>query len=237
MHIKQNPIPGSRSLACEVRGLEELRRSIGHHGLRVPRVISLERDQLVLEKIREVRPTAHHWRELGNGLAHLHRVTAARFGFDESNYIGLNEQKNDYCDDWAEFFIDRRLRFQIELIRDRNRRNQMEKWLKESTPRLKELLSAHHPQPSLVHGDLWSGNVLFSAEGPWLIDPAVYYGDREVDIAMTKMFGGFSDEFYEAYSAEWPLSPGYEDREKIYNLYHYLNHYNLFGESYWPGVV
>jgi len=152
-------------------------------------------------------------------LAALHRHTSDRFGWGTDNWIGLAPQKNGWSTDWAAFFLEKRLRPQaaragIEL------------------PDVKALLAHHKPKPSLLHGDLWSGNAGFTADGPVIYDPAVYYGDREADLAMTELFGGFAPEFYAAYRKEFPLNAGYEKRKHLYNLYHLLNHLNLFGSSY-----
>jgi protein-ribulosamine 3-kinase len=152
-------------------------------------------------------------------LASLHRQTGPRFGWHRDNYIGLAPQINGWRDDWAEFFIECRLRPQFERA-----------GLKGEF--FEKLLRNHRPQPSLLHGDLWSGNAGFIAEGPVVFDPAVYYGDREADLAMTELFGGFPDEFYAAYDAAWPRERGYESRKHLYNLYHLLNHLNLFGSGY-----
>jgi protein-ribulosamine 3-kinase len=156
---------------------------------------------------------------LGRMLATLHRKTATRFGWQRDNYIGATPQANGWCDDWAEFWRERRLRPQFERA-----------GLKLEFA--EKLLENHRPQPSLLHGDLWNGNVGFTPEGPVIFDPAVYYGDREADLAMTELFGGFPREFYQAYRQAWPLPPGYEKRKHLYNLYHLLNHLNLFGGGY-----
>ncbi|HJY75858.1 MAG TPA: fructosamine kinase family protein [Burkholderiales bacterium] len=160
---------------------------------------------------------------LGRMLAAAHRQPGPRFGWRRDNYIGATPQANGWCDDWQEFWLERRIRPQIELAR----RNGFEL----AAPGI-SVLKDHEPQPSLLHGDLWSGNAGFTAEGPVVFDPAVYYGDREADLAMTELFGGFPTEFYRAYHETWPLDKGYERRKPMYNLYHLLNHLNLFGGSY-----
>jgi fructosamine-3-kinase len=158
------------------------------------------------------------WREMGRALALLHRQTGPRFGWPRDNYIGLAPQVNTWKDDWSEFFIECRLRPQASRARVD---------LPEAAVRA--LLKDHTPAPSLLHGDLWSGNAGFVAQGPVVFDPAVYYGDREADLAMTELFGGFPPEFYEGYG---PVDAGYERRKHAYNLYHLLNHLNLFGGGY-----
>lgn len=160
---------------------------------------------------------------LGRMLAAAHRKTGPRFGWHRDNYIGATPQHNGWSDDWREFWMERRIRPQIELARRSGFHIEV--------PNV-SLLEKHEPAPSLLHGDLWSGNAGFTAEGPVVFDPAVYYGDREADLAMTELFGGFPREFYEAYEQAWPLERGYELRRPMYNLYHLLNHLNLFGGGY-----
>ena len=160
---------------------------------------------------------------LGRMLAQAHRKAGPRFGWQRDNYIGSTPQKNGWCDDWAEFWGERRMKPQLELALSKGF----------SLPAVSlALLKNHHPQPSLLHGDLWSGNAGFTAQGPVVFDPAVYYGDREADIAMTELFGGFPAEFYSEYEKELPLDHGYATRKHLYNLYHLLNHLNLFGGGY-----
>ena len=158
---------------------------------------------------------------LGRMLAALHGRQGERFGWARDNYIGSTPQQNGTHESWAEFWREQRLGPQLALAR----RNGYE-----LDPPPVGLLDSHRPQPSLLHGDLWSGNAGFLAGGaPVLFDPAVYYGDREADLAMTELFGGFPREFYSAYG---PLPAGYETRKHLYNLYHLLNHLNLFGGGY-----
>jgi fructosamine-3-kinase len=169
---------------------------------------------------------------LGAGLAALHAVSAARFGFPHDNLIGRTPQFNGWTSNWAEFYRDRRLRPQLTLAAQGGHG-----WLAEQGARLLErvpaLLGGHRPPASLLHGDLWGGNWLASLQGePVIFDPAVYYGDRETDLAMTRLFGGFGSSFYQAYNAAAPLAPGWQARGELYNLYHVLNHANLFGAAY-----
>ncbi|HZQ72986.1 MAG TPA: fructosamine kinase family protein [Burkholderiales bacterium] len=194
-------------------------------GARVPRVLALGQDELVLERL-ELRREGDY-AELARMLARVHRVTGPRYGWPRDNYIGLGVQANGWCDDWARFWLERRMRPQLALAR--------RKGFDLPEPSL-ALLDGHHPAPSLLHGDLWSGNAGFCGGRPVLFDPAVYYGDRECDLAMTELFGGFPRAFYEAYGEAYPLASGYEKRKTLYNLYHLLNHLNLFGSSYLPQV-
>jgi fructosamine-3-kinase len=170
---------------------------------------------------------------LGERLARLHRTTAAQFGWRRDNTIGATAQHNDWTSDWAEFFARRRLGFQLDLA---ERSGHGGRWLEQGRrlcSRLPDFFDDYHPQPSLLHGDLWGGNWAADAAGePVIFDPASYFGDREADLAMTQLFGGFGRAFYDAYQSEWSLDPGAGTRRDLYNLYHVLNHLNLFGGGY-----
>ena len=173
------------------------------------------------------------WAALGEGLAAMHRHCASEFGWRQDNTIGTTPQLNSYSSDWLQFWSERRLKFQLQLAD----RNGYQGELLKLGARLSEachvLFDNYHPQPSLLHGDLWSGNVAALPDGtPIIFDPAVYFGDRETDIAMTELFGGFNGSFYSAYNDAWPLDKGYQQRKHFYNLYHVLNHLNLFGGGY-----
>jgi fructosamine-3-kinase len=165
------------------------------------------------------------WAAMGRMLAQLHRQSGPRFGWSRDNFIGATPQANGWRDDWPSFFAECRLAPQLRLAEARGYRFEIGKVL--------DLLAQHRPQPSLLHGDLWRGNVAFTRGGvPVLFDPAVYYGDREADLAMSELFGGFPGNFHAAYHAAYPLDPGYATRKHLYNLYHLLNHLNLFGGGY-----
>lgn len=172
--------------------------------------------------------------QLGAGLAELHRTLAAVYGLDQDNYIGATLQPNGVMDRWLMFFRDRRLGYQAELARRNGRMTgQRAQHMDQLLGRLGEWIDDRAVQPALLHGDLWGGNFIVGPGGaPALIDPAVYYGDREADLAMTRLFGGFPAGFYQAYAAAWPLAAGWRERVDLYNLYHLLNHLNLFGEGY-----
>ncbi|MFN8479594.1 MAG: fructosamine kinase family protein [Kouleothrix sp.] len=171
---------------------------------------------------------------LGTALAAMHRTTAPTYGLDHDNYIGATPQLNAPHTSWLAFFRDQRLRAQAARAQHNGllpatRAARIERLL----TRLGEWLDDAQVQPSLLHGDLWGGNFIVGPGGaPALIDPAAYYGDREADLAMTRLFGGFPPGFYAAYQAAWPLPPGWQERVELYNLYHLLNHLNLFGEGY-----
>ncbi len=168
----------------------------------------------------------------GRQLAAMHRSSGERFGWDRDNTIGSTPQHNTRHPDWVCFWREQRLGFQLALAA----RNGFGGRLQSSGERLLDLFPAligHDPPPSLLHGDLWGGNMGFDQAGmPVIFDPALYYGDREADLAMTELFGGFSADFYAAYRESWPLDAGYRTRKSLYNLYHILNHLNLFGSGY-----
>ncbi|HHH45858.1 MAG TPA: fructosamine kinase family protein [Thiotrichales bacterium] len=170
---------------------------------------------------------------LGEGLARQHRCTAEAFGWDRDNTIGASPQPNAWDADWVRFWRERRLGFQLELAKRHGHGGELQRLGERLLDRVGDFFTDYRPVPSLLHGDLWGGNwgVLDSGE-PVVFDPAVYYGDREADIAMTELFGGFGTDFRAAYEAAWPLDPGYRVRRTLYNLYHILNHLNLFGVGY-----
>lgn len=169
---------------------------------------------------------------LGEQLAQLHRYTAARHGWWRDNTIGSTPQKNHQTHDWCAFWCEHRLGFQLRML-EANGYGGVLAHGERLQQQLPALFAGYTPMPSLLHGDLWSGNAACTVDGtPVLFDPASYYGDRECDLAMTELFGGFSPDFYHAYRAAWPLDDGYRVRKVLYNLYHVLNHVNLFGVGY-----
>lgn len=221
------------SLLKEAAGLSILYTILeDNEYLNVPEILSVDKKSLKLQKVDIRTFTKKLSANLGIGLALLHKQQQKNYGFYDDNYIGLNPQKNIISDNWGEFFVEYRLKYQISLISDQNIQNKFSDSLERSQEKIINFLNKNCSHPSLVHGDLWSGNVLCDASKIWLIDPAVYYGDREVDIAMSLMFGGFSKEFYDAYDSTYILSDQFDKKVVIYNLYHYLNHYNLFGGYY-----
>jgi len=178
------------------------------------------------------RPRGESQRIAGQRLAQMHRRTADAFGWKRDNTIGSTHQPNAWTAQWPDFWRDHRLGFQLELAA----RNGYGGRLQALGSRLLSVfdrLIDHDPAPSLLHGDLWGGNIGYDQRGdPVLFDPAVYYGDREADLAMTELFGGFSGDFYAAYNEIWPLDSAYQVRRTLYNLYHILNHLNMFGGGY-----
>lgn len=190
---------------------------------------------LLMEAVPTGRAGRDFFTRFGRGFAELHRATRGdRYGLDHDDYLGGTPQPNRWSESWVEFFRERRLGHQLRLA---ERRGHADGELMRLGGRLLECLDRWLEVPDepacLLHGDLWSGNFLADEQGePVLIDPAVYYGHREADLAMTRLFGGFDTAFYRAYEEAWPLPPGHEERLPLYQLYHLLNHLNLFGASY-----
>ncbi|CAH0525889.1 fructosamine kinase family protein [Vibrio hippocampi] len=216
----------------EVDNLRALRETDTVH---VPEVVLLGQTKecsFVILNYIPVKPldTPSANSQFGLELAKLHKWgEQVDFGFDFDNYIGATLQPNQWRKKWSRFFSEQRIGWQLQLLKEK----QITLTHIESFVELvNEQLCGHNPKPSLLHGDLWNGNVANTAFAPICYDPASYWGDRECDIAMTELFGGFSDEFYQSYESILPLEPGYEMRKPIYNLYHILNHCNLFGGNY-----
>jgi fructosamine-3-kinase len=243
--LKTHPNPPPRFSQEEARGLAAL-AEVGI--LRVPRVLHTSPDPpaqnttqkrlapfLVLEAIPTGRPQRDTSERFGRRLAQFHRqAQGQRFGFPQDNYLGLTPQPNGWCQDWADFWRKRRLGHQLELARQAGLSDPTLNRLGDRLlDRLEEWLAEPAESPCLIHGDLWGGNYLIDTSGdPVLIDPAVYFGRREAELAMTRLFGGFDARFYAAYEEAWPLAPGSSERLAIYELYHLLNHLNLFGRGY-----
>ena len=223
---------------AEAEGLEAIRAT---DTIGVPQVIAVGKDQqygafLLLEWV-EAAPKAHgFWETFGRSLARMHQAPASRFGWEKDNYIGASPQINTPHDKWVAFFRDCRLSPQIKRAQ-RYFDPSMRKRITRLLDHLEDFL-VEPAHPSLLHGDLWSGNFITGNDGQaWLIDPAVYVGHAEADLAMTELFGGFAPAFYSAYREVNPLQPGYEQRRDLYNLYHLLNHLNLFGGGYLSAVL
>lgn len=215
-----------------MREAESLERIAATGRVRVPHVRAVASSWLALEWLEPAAANDAAWGALGRALARLHRVGSERYGWSSANFIGPLPQSNDPADDWPSFWRTQRLEPQLLRARDQlGRENvaRLERLLDELALRLGP---AAADGPSLLHGDLWNGNVHFTAGGGALIDPASYYGHREVDLAMAALFGGFPNAFFAAYSAEWPLSEGAAARRPIYQLYYLLVHVNLFGAGY-----
>lgn len=212
-----------------------LRQMAATQTIRVPQPIGVgvsdRSSYIVLEWLEFGRGGTQSWTQMGRDLAALHRATGSdQFGWDQNNTIGSTPQVNTWTSDWADFFAEHRIGFQLRLAQ---RRGGSLPAAPTVIAKVRDILAAHHPQPSLVHGDLWSGNAACTVDGvPVILDPALYWGDRETDIAMTELFGGFPAAFYSGYEAVFPLETGYPQRKQLYNLYHILNHFNLFGGGY-----
>jgi protein-ribulosamine 3-kinase len=234
LFVKAAPADASADLLESEAG--SLRRLAAAGAIRIPAVLAEGRGWLALEWLAPGRPTQASWRELGRGLARLHRTQGPGFGWDRDNFIGSLPQRNGEAASWAEFWARYRLRPQLQRAGSRLSSRAMADF-EMLLRKLPELLQAGAEDgPSLLHGDLWSGNVLMTASGPALVDPSSYYGHREVDLAMAELFGGFPAAFHEAYAAEWPLLPGASVRRPVYQLYYLLVHVNLFGGSYVAGT-
>ena len=245
LFMKTNRLENASFFTAEAAGLAALAST---HAIGLPKILGTGIDTdggfsfLLLEMIRGAARVRDYWEILGQELASLHKYDPSeysgtgKYGFHSDNYIGMSAQKNTPCDSWVEFFRSNRLEPQFKRAGGY--------FSPEDLKRIHSLLDGldrlliEPEYPSLLHGDLWGGNVMTGNDGKaWLIDPAVYVGHREVDIAMTELFGGFSQSFYASYQESAPLEPGYQDRLELYNLYQLLNHLNMFGGSYLSSVL
>lgn len=231
---KYNHTDFNDALIKESNGLKELHKTLQAHqiNIKIPDVFQVDEESMTLERIQATQANTQQWQDLGRNLAQLHLIEQSTYGFHEHNYIGLNPQPNHRNQHWADFFLQQRLQFQIQRIQQQSIREQFTNDLHAISENLMQFLDDNCAFPSLLHGDLWSGNVMFDNSDVWLIDPAVYCGDADADVAMTELFGGFPTAFYEAYFAIKAKSQNHAVKRTIYNLYHQLNHYNLFGSSY-----
>jgi len=230
--VKTNTVASLPMLEAEADGLRELARA---GAIRVPAPAACG-------GAGEVAFLALEWLDLsaggrdaalGTALAQLHRTTAKAYGWHRDNTIGTTPQDNAWTDDWTAFFRDRRIAPQLALAARTGHGGRLQRDGEKLLAAIPALLAGHAPEASLLHGDLWSGNASRLASGePVIFDPAVYFGDREADLAMTELFGGFGADFYAAYRATWPIDAGYSVRRTLYNVYHVLNHVNLFGGGY-----
>jgi fructosamine-3-kinase len=234
LFVKLAPRERLAMFEAEAAGLGELAAA---QALRVPQVLgcseSAGQSFLALEWIEFGARSSGSERLMGERLAAQHRVTSSAFGWHLDNTIGSTPQLNTPERDWVRFYVERRLRFQLELAARNGQRPQLIERGALLCERAHQFFATYRPVPSLLHGDLWGGNWATDATGqPVIFDPAVYHGDREADVAMTHLFGGFGREFYRAYEAAWPLDRDAPVRRALYNLYHVLNHLNLFGGGY-----
>ncbi len=230
--VKLNQAAQVAMFEAEALGLKQM---LATATIRVPKPICWGTAKgsayIVLEWLELGSGDPQSWEEMGRRLAAMHSSTSSQgFGWEQNNNIGSTPQINNWTADWAEFYAKHRLGYQFQQATRRGGHFPEQEKLIAAIP---QLLAGHQVHPSLVHGDLWGGNAAFAVLGePVIFDPAIYFGDREVDIAMTELFGGFPTAFYRGYNEVFPLAPGYERRKPLYNLYHILNHFNLFGGSY-----
>ena len=229
--VKKNQASFLSFFKAEAQALTEIRETQTIHA---PEVIAhgVENDKafLVLEFMKEGTASPSGQAKLGTLLAKMHRVEQAHFGWGMDNCIGATPQPNPKSNNWSEFYRDHRLSHQFDQAAQKGRRFE---GANDLLDQIDSFFSTYHPHPSLLHGDLWGGNASYDSAGmPFVFDPASYYGDRETDLAFTYMFGGFTSAFYQAYEEEYPLESGFKVRKILYNLYHELNHFNLFGGGY-----
>jgi fructosamine-3-kinase len=229
--VKVNDAARLGMFEAEAEGLKDIART---RSVRVPEPVCCGTADgsafIVLEYLDLGGADSRSLEKLGQQLAQMHRATHDRFGWRMDNTIGSTPQINTPTPDWLDFWRDRRLGFQLKLAAPKGHSlmNKGERLMAD----MGKFFRVYRPAPSLLHGDLWGGNVGAAGQQPVIFDPAVYYGDREADIAMTELFGGFSARFHQAYQESWPLDAGYKARKTLYNLYHVLNHFNLFGGGY-----
>jgi fructosamine-3-kinase len=232
--VKFNDAAKLDMFTAEAAGLNEIAQA---QAIRVPAPIcwgtSGDQAYLVLEYVEQAHPQRESMAQLGQALAQLHRRLSEHYGWHRDNTIGATLQVNTPSTNWVDFWQRHRLGFQLELAKRNGHGGKLQRRGERLVADLGTFFRAGAPVASLLHGDLWSGNYTFDEHGhPVIFDPAVYYGDRETDLAMTELFGGFPSRFYDAYREAYPLEAGYAVRKTFYNLYHVLNHLNLFGGGY-----
>lgn len=230
--LKTNHPKAEALFASEALALAKIQAT---QTIRTPNVISYGCTQhqawLLMEYI-EMHPQGNDALS-GQQLAQMHRHSHTQHGWHEDNFIGHTPQLNAWQDNWPDFYVQQRLKPQLQLAQKNGAPVELTQLGEALIKNIDGFFQTYQPKPSLLHGDLWAGNSAFDVEGiPLIFDPASYFGDRETDIAMTELFGGYSDQFYAGYEAEWPLDAGYPQRKKLYHLYHVLNHFNLFGGFY-----
>ncbi|MDY7013799.1 MAG: fructosamine kinase family protein [Cyanobacteriota bacterium] len=231
--VKLNQASQLEMFEAEALGLKQMYQT---QTIRVPQPIccglSDRSSYIVMEWLEFGRGGSQAWEAMGRNLAALHKFPSpnGKLGWDRNNTIGSTPQMNPWTEEWSEFFAEHRIGYQVRLAK---RRGGSFPDTGRVVAAVKQVLEDWQPQPSLVHGDLWSGNAACTVDGePVIVDPATYWGDREVDLAMTELFGGFPAAFYRGYNEVLPLNEGYQERKTLYNVYHILNHFNLFGGGY-----
>ncbi|MCG6914928.1 fructosamine kinase family protein [bacterium BMS3Abin03] len=238
--LKYNYSSGSDMFLTEAHGLQELDKP---GVITIPKVISFDKEFILLDLIESSSRSKNFSEDFGRKFAVLHKFNNEKYGFYEDNYIGSNPQlnipDNDEEKNWTKFYFQKRILYQFHLAeKSGNSTSDLRSSISKLENKIDLIVTDNGEKPSLLHGDLWGGNYMVDKNGfACLIDPAVYYGNREADLAMTKLFGGFDSEFYRAYNEEFPLPDGYDYRENIYKLYHVLNHLNLFGSGYYSQAI
>lgn len=238
--LKYNPSASNNMFLKEANGLRELDKS---NAIKIPEVLSVDEDYILLEFIASGNRKKNFFEDFGKSFAEMHKFKSDSFGFYENNYIGSNPQINipdeKEKSDWTAFYLNKRILFQLQLAEKLgNSTDELRKGISKLENKIEDIIGHNSEKPSLLHGDLWAGNYMIDQNGnAVLIDPAAYYGHREADLGMTKLFGGFNSEFYKAYNESFPLEDGFDYRENIYKLYHVLNHLNLFGGGYYSQAI
>lgn len=230
--VKLNQASQVEMFAAEALGLKQMYAT---KTITVPKPIGWgtvdDYSYIVLQWLDLASGSNQSWTEMGQQLAAMHRRGISQsYGWERNNTIGSTPQINTWMNNWADFFAQQRIGYQLKLAK---RHGGNFPALNQVIDAVKDRLASRQPEASILHGDLWSGNAAIAANGaPVILDPATYYGDRETDLAMTELFGGFPTAFYQGYNRTWQLDDGYPQRKSIYNLYHLLNHFNLFGGGY-----
>lgn len=230
--LKVNRVSSAPVFAAEALALERIQHS---ETLHCPSVIAQGETDQQAWLLMDYLPLTHRGDDVqrGQALAAMHRTTHHQFGWEQDNFIGHTPQRNAWQQNWVDFYRQQRLEPQLALALQQGASRRLVEKGQQLAENLAVFFEHYQPVPSLLHGDLWAGNSAFTVQGePVIYDPASYYGDRETDIAMTELFGGFSPAFYQGYNQAWPLDVGYQQRKPLYNLYHVLNHFNLFGGHY-----
>ena len=238
--LKYNYSASGNMFIAEAHGLKELDKA---GVITIPKVVGFDKDFILLELIDSSGKSKNFSEDFGRKFAQLHKFNNEYYGFYEDNFIGSNPQinipDNDENKNWTHFYFNKRILYQYHLAeRLGNSTSELKKAISLLENKIDSIVTDNGEKPSLLHGDLWGGNYMVDKNGSaCLIDPAVYYGNREADLAMTKLFGGYDSKFYNAYNEEYPLPDGYNYRENIYKLYHVLNHLNLFGGGYYSQAI
>jgi len=232
--IKLNQRHLSEMFMAEMAGLQEIAQT---HTIETPKPLACGTTEQQAFLILRYFETGHANQPaqylLGEQLANMHRVINEQYGWKRDNFIGSTPQINDLKNDWILFWKENRLGFQLQLAAQKGYRGTLQKKGEQLLDQLDKFFTSYRPSALLLHGDLWGGNYAITQTGsPIIFDPAVYFGDRETDLAMTELFGGFSNDFYAGYQNNWALDKDYKTRKTLYNLYHVLNHLNLFGGGY-----